>query len=136
MAHPRRIEEDRFCKCCGKKLERKRFNNRLEDYSVFSKRLYCDKECMRKDWIGKSQTQSYRNSHQTARTTAILFFPEITICAICGKVGKMDIHHINEDWQDNRPENLVVLCRSCHMKIHKTKRSELWTRARRTGTLK
>ena len=110
---------DRYCKYCGKKLERKRFGNgRLEDFTVFKKRQYCDRICMRKGYLCNSPNQTYRSSHQTARTTAILFFPEITICSVCGKTGKMDIHHIDGDCHNNSVDNLTVLCRSCHMKLH------------------
>lgn len=40
-------------------------------------------------------------------------------CEICGGVGRMVIHHINEDPSDNRLENLQYLCRGCHNTIHK-----------------
>lgn len=32
-----------------------------------------------------------------------------------------DVHHINEDKQDNRPENLCLLLKGEHYKIHKSK---------------
>lgn len=54
-----------YCEYCGNKLERKRFNDRLEDFTVFSNRKYCNRECMRKDWvkIGDNHNQSYSNAH-------------------------------------------------------------------------
>ena len=36
---------EKYCSSCGKKLERKRFNGRLEDYGVFLRRKYCGREC-------------------------------------------------------------------------------------------
>lgn len=30
------------------------------------------------------------------------------------------VHHINEDPRDNRPENLITLCMSCHLTHHKS----------------
>lgn len=44
-------------------------------------------------------------------------------CEVCAKSGALIIHHINgEGWgvekPDNRIENLITLCRSCHYKIH------------------
>jgi hypothetical protein len=40
------------------------------------------------------------------------------------KIGRFlnddeDVHHINENKLDNRPENLIVLSKSEHMKLHK-----------------
>lgn len=41
-------------------------------------------------------------------------------CVLCGNKNII-VHHINEDKNDNRMENLVVLCRKCHPKIHYSK---------------
>ena len=41
-------------------------------------------------------------------------------CEMCGN-PKAEVHHVNEDWQDNTPSNLQRLCRSCHMKVHRQK---------------
>lgn len=36
-------------------------------------------------------------------------------CCICREARQpVEIHHINGDPSDNRPENLAVLCRNCH----------------------
>lgn len=47
-------------------------------------------------------------------------------CSICGKDKEpsnkrdLSVHHINEIHTDNRLENLMVVCQSCHLKIHWT----------------
>ena len=42
-------ELDKTCLYCGKKLERKRFNNgRLEDFGVFKQRNHCNMDCVRR----------------------------------------------------------------------------------------
>jgi len=58
-------------------------------------------------WKGGASKREYRNviDKQT--------------CARCGGRINLGIHHINLDHYDNRPENLDVLCVSCHMSLHK-----------------
>jgi len=46
-------------------------------------------------------------------------------CNLCFKTGRT-IHHIDENKKDSRMENLVSLCRRCHMSIHK-KDKGIWT---------
>ena len=41
-------------------------------------------------------------------------------CQTCRSKKNLGIHHINLDHYDDRPENLQVLCVSCHMSLHKT----------------
>ena len=118
-------ELDKYCKYCGDKLERKRFNGRLEDFKVFSNRQYCNRECMKKDYlkIGK-HNQSYSNAHATARKINELILHK-DVCEICGSKTNLDIHHIDGDWQNNSLDNLMCLCRSCHTKYEKNKNNNL-----------
>ena len=40
-------------------------------------------------------------------------------CGDCGRRGaRFECHHVNFDPADNRLENLVILCRSCHQLRH------------------
>lgn len=36
----------------------------------------------------------------------------------CGSTEFLHVHHVNGDPNDNRLENLVTLCRDCHLLIH------------------
>lgn len=113
---------EKYCCYCGKKLERKRFKkrNRLEDLEVFKRRKYCNSECMKKGFVksGIHEEQTFRSAHASARKLYLSKF-EIKECFLCGSEKSLDVHHKNENWHDNRIENLVVLCRSCHMKEHR-----------------
>lgn len=115
-------EVDRYCEYCGNKLERKRFNGRLEDFTVFSNRKYCNRECMRKDWvkIGDNHNQTYSNAHTTARKINELILHN-EMCELCGSDTNLDIHHIDGNWQNNNLDNLMCLCRSCHTKYERNK---------------
>lgn len=54
-------------------------------------------------------------------------------CVLCGKTEKehlneyntlLTVHHINEIRSDNFKENLVTLCKKCHVQIHKKSTKE------------
>lgn len=114
---------EKYCAFCGKKLERKFYSgaNKFEDFSVFNKRKYCNRVCMRKAFTNVGENKSnWSNTHSTARTINNLFLRKDK-CEKCGKTGKLDIHHIDENPNNNNLENLMCLCRSCHMKIHRPK---------------
>lgn len=36
----------------------------------------------------------------------------------CGRAGRLELHHVNGDRDDNRAENLCPLCRPCHFAAH------------------
>ena len=43
------------------------------------------------------------------------------ICRICGAdpcEAQMHVHHVDWDRSNNKPRNLVTLCRDCHKSIH------------------
>lgn len=45
-----------------------------------------------------------------------------TECVACGfkaiHAAQLDAHHINENHDDNRPQNIVTLCANCHRLLH------------------
>ena len=114
-------ELDKYCEYCGNKLERKRFNGRLEDFTVFSNRKYCNRECMKRDFLKIGEhDQSYSNAHTTARKINELILHK-EVCELCGNDTNLDIHHIDGNWQNNNLDNLMCLCRSCHTKYERNK---------------
>ena len=46
-------------------------------------------------------------------------------CLICKSETNVDVHHIDENRDNNSPDNLIPLCRSHHKKIHGTSPIEL-----------
>lgn len=43
------------------------------------------------------------------------------ICEVCGKFTQTEKHHIKTRGSggDDTPDNLIEVCRNCHIKIHK-----------------
>lgn len=111
MGRPRKEEPKIHCRSCGKELERKIFNGRIEDLSVFKKRRYCNRECMSKAMVHKQVTLSgYRERARKLLDSR---------CGICGTDRNLQCHHVNKDVSDNRRENVQTLCASCHSTWHR-----------------
>ena len=43
-------------------------------------------------------------------------------CIACGYNGYIEVHHIDGDWLNNHPLNLVPLCFKCHKHSHSGKK--------------
>ena len=61
-------------------------------------------------------------------------------CLLCGAPKSflhwvtINVHHVNEDRADNRPENLVTLCAKCHQNtVHKYRRARWGSGGRTRG---
>ena len=120
MGRPRLKTPEKYCEVCGKKLERRKLKSGYEEPLYwFNKRKYCSLECSAKarkltDYK-ESKAKTWGGGHGAARR----LFQETDMCADCGKHGKTEIHHIDENYLNNAPENLVRLCKSCHAKRHR-----------------
>ncbi len=103
----------RHCEACGKLLERKRFSGRLEDFSRFVKRKYCDQTCMALTMEGQIKVMNDKNSRRQSGKKVK------PICEGCGRTGARNhVHHVDETPTNNADENLLTLCPSCHKLIH------------------
>ena len=103
----------KLCAFCGKEIQ--------TNPAALKRRKYCSRLCMRKAFTNAGRNNAnWSNTHSTARTINGLFLHKDK-CEICGKEGKLDIHHIDENSNNNNLDNLMCLCRSCHMKIHRPK---------------
>lgn len=110
MPMPRRKMPQKFCEHCEAPLQRKRFNGRLEDPSVYLRRRFCGRSCahvgMRKS---SPSLAALRKRSERFRGNA---------CETCGTELNLQVHHKNLDPADNKPENIQTLCASCHTRWH------------------
>lgn len=60
------------------------------------------------NWVGDAV------SVKSGRSRAARAFPVIGACVKCGN-AKAERHHKNGNTADNRPENIEIVCRRCHM---------------------
>lgn len=102
-----KIEPVKYCETCGKQLERKRYNGRLEDMTRYSARKYCCLSCANTRKIVTTAGLRYR-AEQLRKSK----------CEICGNEQNLHAHHIDGNIGNNMPENIQTLCSSCHAKHH------------------
>lgn len=99
-----------YCDYCGKQF--KRLKSALKD-SV-SGLHYCSKECgnrHKNEMVEKNNSTAYRRN-------AFKYYEHK--CAICGYnecVEVLEVHHIDENHNNNELDNLIILCPICHKKI-------------------
>lgn len=105
MPMPRKREPEKRCLMCGVRLNRKLYNARLEDLTRFLQRQFCSRSCANSRSKGSVTRKAY------SRRARKFLKPK---CEACGATRFRQAHHLNEDWTDNRPENLQTLCAYCH----------------------
>lgn len=85
-----------------------------------------------KHGVGSGNAQGSGPSHHTFKTginpycfRKIAFDAHGEICNYCGSTKNLCVHHIDQDRHNNVPENLMVVCKSCHQNVcHVQKRSK------------
>lgn len=104
-------EESKPCANCGMIMYRKRYGERLEDLSVFNKRIYCSLSCAntRADLTKHGYSWRARKHLKTS-------------CEACGETRSLHAHHIDQNKKNNSPENIQTLCMWCHDFWHSTAR--------------
>ena len=122
MGRPALPVEPKNCQQCGKAMERKRYNGRLEDRAMYRRRKFCGDKCATASFVVPvpSNTRIYCSR---ARRAGFLG----DCCENCGTTERLQIHHVNGMRHNNLPENMQTLCIACHAAHHHA--------ARRAGLL-
>lgn len=94
-------------------MARKRFNGVLESNLAFSRRKYCNRQCMAMGMTGaiKAPPKPQSSRRRSAKMNA-------GACEHCGGSSYLHVHHKDENPLNNDPSNLATLCMSCHLKEH------------------
>lgn len=117
MPQHRKADPKKYCRYCRKRLERKVFNGRLEDFGVFGRRQFCDPVCMAKAQV--RPVVSRATHHWRARKHIR------PACERCGSSERLEVHHRDENYQNDDPSNYETVCSKCHAKEHGPKRGRL-----------
>lgn len=124
------------CKFCGKQISKSNFIRHENSCSLNNKNIrscpVCSKPILNKRFTtcsrGCSNT-AYRSKLkesfdlQPKRSTYrdICFAVKKHECIVCGEKEVVDVHHLDQNHENNEIENLIVLCPTHHRYIH-TKR--------------
>jgi hypothetical protein len=113
MPMPRKDDPEKFCQYCGTKMQRQMIGARLEDWSAFARRVYCNRTCMANAMEGKIKVMNERATHRQSRKTVS------QRCEVCGATGrKLHVHHKDGNGLNNSDDNLITLCVPCHQRWH------------------
>ena len=111
----------KYCHHCKKKLERRKLKRGdYESWKSFEKKKYCNRECMKKAFKEKPKKRQKDLSIRYSRAKAQRLLP-MSLCEVCQKKPSKDVHHKDENPLNNSLNNLMRVCRSCHLKIHRPK---------------
>ena len=116
------IAKKYYCLNCGKELNSENNVNRSHKYcSIKCQRDYQYKDSI-KMWLSGEDSGTRKNNQMASFIRRYLFELHNSSCQICGwheinpitnKVP-LEIHHIDGDCSNNRPENLQLLCPNHH----------------------
>ena len=121
----------KICACCHKPF-----------YSDGRRAKFCSKECgdkyrkrtktARKEYVEKADIERLRVRFHSLAVDMLKYLvskgKRKWKCEVCGAEGenvKIECHHRNFMWWDNRPENLLICCHKCHNKEHSRTQKEL-----------
>lgn len=119
----RKPDKIKYCEFCGNLMKRKRSKSGvLESNLHFGRRKFCDRECMKKAFTLRVDTASTESNSRKNARLRMEYFIGHSECQKCGSERNLDVHHIDENPFNNELENLKLLCRSCHIKEHRSGR--------------
>lgn len=111
------------CEQCGKEFKRYIGSNTKSKHN----HLFCSRSC-----AAKYNNAHYRvgqknpnwkggKARYAAKHIRIAFEAYKPFCALCSESERacLDVHHIDQNYTNNVPDNLVILCANCHRKVHR-----------------
>jgi HNH endonuclease len=111
--HPKELKT---CPVCGKRWEIPSNNKRKKEQTTCS--IGCSNTYFRSGENANNFSDLETNLKSTYRKRALKEYG--AKCADCGleNIKVLEVHHIDENRDNNHINNLVVLCRNCHQLRH------------------
>lgn len=105
---------EKTCENCGKK------------YTQSNLTKYCSTKCyhiVQKIERQEAKNPMWKGGISGGYAYRITKENLIQKCCLCEATKFLCVHHKNENRKDNRLENLMIVCKSCHAKIHDIQRN-------------
>ena len=104
---------DRQCLQCGRELTRNIYREGTwESMRSFSTRKFCGISCYVKYGKARCSGDSINSIYRRAKKN------KKEKCCICGHAENLHLHHVDKNFHNNDPSNLMTLCQSCHHDVH------------------
>lgn len=81
----------------------------------------CSRSCANKHFRSGENNGNWK--HDTYQSTCFLHHDKK--CVVCGEEKIVAVHHLNEDHNDNRIENLIPMCPTHHQYMHSRYKTEI-----------
>lgn len=112
------MDKIKKCLVCGKEFEVRQ---------QYRKQKYCSEKCLNKSeklFGGKQERDlEYKNQIRFDGNRYKVLERDDYTCQVCGNTTQLVLHHKDESGQSDNPnneiDNLITLCRRCHINIHK-----------------
>lgn len=90
-------------------------------------RTFCSNQCRAKHYSGKPRPDMIGNQHSFRGNEATTWAHYKRMqklcppapCIYCGSLGNNIIHHIDHNPKNTVSDNLIRICRSCHINHHR-----------------
>lgn len=113
-----KTDKIRKCLICDKEFEIRQ---------QFRRQKYCSEQCSQKAeklYGGKQERDlDYKNQIRFSGNKYKILERDNYTCQICGNTTQLVVHHKDDSGQSDNPnndmDNLITLCRRCHINIHK-----------------
>ena len=105
------LYEEFECSYCHKKIIR--LKSELNKNKTG--KLYCSRECGNRD---KNENITNKTDGSAYRRNALATYPNE--CCACGykeDIRILEVHHLDENRNNNHIDNLRILCPNCHKKL-------------------
>jgi hypothetical protein len=105
-------EHQKTCQTCAKPFV---WSGR-EKTKAFSEAKFCCRACSNS--VGGQALSLIREETGVAHYRTICMKYHNFKCVVCNEERIVEVHHLNEDHEDNRPANLIPLCPTHHQYVH------------------